>query len=103
LVSFGAGRSTSDRRMSARRTVTGSPRRTVAPTTVSAPPGLTTEHLYNFTTGDPREFLTELQYVSSDPAKPGRIQEWKSDCHLAVRSRSSGWEREGREHGLVAG
>ena len=40
LVSCGAGRSTINRRTSARRTVTGTPRRTVTLTTVSAPPVL---------------------------------------------------------------
>ena len=50
LVSFGAGRSTIIRRTSARRTVTGTPRRTVALTSASAPPGLTTDLLYIFTT-----------------------------------------------------
>ena len=50
LVSFGAGRSSINRRPSARRTVTATPRRSVAVTTVSAPPGLTTDSLYFFTT-----------------------------------------------------
>ena len=40
LACFGAGRSTINRRTSARRTVTGTPRRTVTRTTVSAPPVL---------------------------------------------------------------
>jgi eukaryotic-like serine/threonine-protein kinase len=45
LVCFGAGRSTFLRRASARRSVSGTPRRTAARTTVSAPPGLTTDLL----------------------------------------------------------
>jgi hypothetical protein len=43
LVCFGAGRSTINRRTSARRAGTGAPRRSMAPTKASAPPGLTTE------------------------------------------------------------
>jgi hypothetical protein len=45
LVSCGAGRSTINRRTSARRTVTGTRRRTVTRTTVSAPPALGAERL----------------------------------------------------------
>ena len=46
LVSFGAGRSTILRRSSARRTVSGPPRRSVTRASVSAPPGLTIDSLY---------------------------------------------------------
>jgi len=47
--SFGE-RPASGRRAAARRTVAGTPRRTVTLTAVSAPPGLTTDLLYIFTT-----------------------------------------------------
>ena len=49
IACFGAGRSSFNRRSSARRTVAGSSRRTVTSTTGSAPPGLTPDPLYRFT------------------------------------------------------
>ena len=50
LVPFGAGRSSIFRRTCARRSVAPLPRRTGTSSSVSAPPGLTTDSLYFFTT-----------------------------------------------------
>ncbi len=50
LVSFGAVGSEFLRRSSAQHSATGSHHRSVTSTTVSAPPGLATEHLHIFTT-----------------------------------------------------
>jgi len=50
FVSKGAGRSSLNRRTSARRSVSGTPRRSVTASAVSAPPGLIPDSLYCFTT-----------------------------------------------------
>src|SRR5262249_13082104 len=63
LVSFGASRSSVERRTSARRTVSGMPRRTVSLTTVFAPPELTIEFYYTFTTSAFRFWLRDMRIL----------------------------------------
>src|SRR5438105_3507421 len=78
IVSFGAGRSPFFRRTSARRTVAGTRRRTLTPTTVSAPPGLTTEYIYKFTTPAFRYSCVNMSFISDPPGAAGSDPKWKS-------------------------
>ena len=89
LVSCGAGRSSINRRTSARRAVSGTPRPTVTRASVSAPPGLTTDSLYFFTTSAFRflyEYIGILVNLRKQPPGAGRVGTEKADAaaNLAV-------------------
>src|SRR5262245_57462752 len=104
LDCFGAGRSTIIRRLSARHTASGARRRSVTRTSVSASPGLITEHFYKFANGHLPLFGDEIKHLCIfNRRKRVGAKDRDLAAEMAVEGRSPRYEGEGREHGLVAG